>query len=165
MPGTYTTIATTTLGSDSATINFTSIPQTYDDLVLVSTYALDQNEFNLLMRFNSDSSNTYSETTLFWTPGNPGIQITPSATSYGRIGYFNSSYAPTNQTIVHIPQYAQTTTRKMWLNQKGPDKDYGMIRGVSWNSTSAITSINIFNESTTKVKSSSRFTLFGIRGA
>ena len=64
MPATYEKIATTTLGSAAATIDFTSIGSGYTDLrlILVGTHATGS--ANVRMRFNSDTASNYSSTQL-----------------------------------------------------------------------------------------------------
>lgn len=63
MPATYEKIATTTLGSASATITFSSISSVYTDLrlVLVGT---GSTTLNVNVKYNNDSSALYSQTNL-----------------------------------------------------------------------------------------------------
>jgi hypothetical protein len=64
MPTTYEPIATTTLGSPSATITFSSIPSTYTDLrvVIVATATIAAPDIEV--RFNGDTATNYSRTRL-----------------------------------------------------------------------------------------------------
>jgi hypothetical protein len=55
----YTALANVTLGSSAASVTFSSISQSYRDLVLVitaTTSAVD----NAFIRFNSDSGSNYN---------------------------------------------------------------------------------------------------------
>ncbi len=66
MPITYEPIATTTLGSAAANIDFTSIPSTYTDLRLVLVVRSDRASTvdSVNLRFNSDTTTSGSQTTL-----------------------------------------------------------------------------------------------------
>lgn len=59
MPATYIPIASTTLSSDTTTVTFSSIPQTYTDLVLriTSRATLAQNSAGFAVRFNGATTN------------------------------------------------------------------------------------------------------------
>jgi len=50
MPAAYQPIATTTLGSNSATVNFTNISTDYTDLILIGNFTTNQSApFRLLV--------------------------------------------------------------------------------------------------------------------
>ena len=62
---TYTPIASTTLGSAAASYTFSSIPNTYTDLVLIASMA-DSNsgaDQRMLVQVNGDTGTKYSTTT------------------------------------------------------------------------------------------------------
>jgi hypothetical protein len=61
---TYFPIATTTLGSSSASVTLSSIPSTYTDLLLVCNLTANTAPLNMGIRFNSDTSSLYSGTAL-----------------------------------------------------------------------------------------------------
>ena len=64
MPATYEPIATTTLGSAVNSFTFSSIPNTYTDLVLVVVVPTAASSGTFGLRFNSDTASNYSHTTL-----------------------------------------------------------------------------------------------------
>ena len=66
----YHPIATTTVSSATSSITFSSIPQTYTDLVLIA-YAKDSNGYTDL-RVNNDSTSIYSRNFLY---GDSGVQV------------------------------------------------------------------------------------------
>ena len=67
MPATYQPIETQTVsGTSTSTVTFSSIPQTYTDLVLVSAITQSADVSNYL-RFNSDTGTNYSRTRLVGT--------------------------------------------------------------------------------------------------
>jgi hypothetical protein len=63
MTATYEKIATTTLGSTTATVTFSSISGAYTDLVLVERLVKSITGGSLQVRFNSDTGTNYSATT------------------------------------------------------------------------------------------------------
>lgn len=162
MPATYVPIATITASSGSS-MTFSSIPSTYDDLILIGSYACSSNS-NLGMSFNSDTGNNYYEYTWYWENAGFASAGQTETRSDARIGYFVSSNTERNQTIVHINGYKQTTFAKPVLTKKGPDGSYQMLRSDLWLNTNAITSITLTWSSGT-FTNNSKFTLFGIKGA
>jgi len=65
--GTYTLIASNTLGSGTATVTFSSIPGTYTDLILVCglpATGTANNSDGLRFQLNSDTGSNYSATWL-----------------------------------------------------------------------------------------------------
>jgi len=83
---TYTPIATTTLGSTTASYTFSSIPSTYTDLVLVvigEAYFTSTNYINTGVQFNSDTGSNYAAHYLI---GN-GSSVSSGATTTSNISY------------------------------------------------------------------------------
>jgi len=164
MPKTYTPISTVKIdNSSTTTLDFTSIPQTYTDLVLVCSYGLTAGD--LYLRINNDTAN-YSDTELY---GN-GTAANSTRLS-NRSGYYLSDQGitkpgPATVSTVHFNNYSNTTTYKnvLWRSD-----DVGVSTEAHiglWRSTAAITSINciIINVSGV-ITPGSQFTLYGIKAA
>ena len=162
MTSTYEMIQKNILSSSQTSITFSSIPNTYTDLVIV-TNIKSTTTGNLVMRYNSDSSALYSITRL---------TSDGSSTASARLTGFNEIYTDSqgyydganfNQVkIINIMNYGNTTTHKTCLirsnrAQTGVDLIAGLYR-----STSAITSILLSGNGNTLVAGSS-FTLYGIK--
>jgi hypothetical protein len=163
MPSTYEPIATTTLGTSSSTINFTSIPATYTDLRLVLVN-INSSATDILLRVNSDTGSNYSRITIrgdgtststVLIANQPGINFPnpTSATLYSICDYNFFSYAgSTNKTVL--------TTAS--ADRNGTGNTVTMV-GL-WRNTAAITAINLlvtsgsFSVGTTA-------TLYGIKNA
>lgn len=161
---TYTTLATTTLSTSTATVTFSSISGAYTDLVLVCRHATAA-DANTQLRFNSDTGTNYSSTFL------RGSGSTASSTrdSNQTVMSLESNGFPTPAfgaiTIAHIMNYANTTTYKTTLS-RGSNANTGS--GVSavahlWRSTAAVTSMTLLSTST--FSSGSEFSLYGITAA
>jgi hypothetical protein len=162
MPTTYEPIATTTLGSATATVTFNSIAGTYTDLVLIiNGFDVDGNGY-LTMRFNSDSGSNYSRTTL---SGN-GSTATSIRNSNSTVLYPTIGPSSTNigGDIIQIQNYSNSTTNKTVLF-RGSQTGAATIAQVGlWRSTNAITSISI-SAASGNIGSGSMFTLYGIKAA
>jgi hypothetical protein len=162
MTSTYEMIATTTLGSATANVTFTSIPATYTDLVLVSTFSVVSNSYTGF-QFNSDTGANYSSTNLF---GNGTSATSDRLTNDNNIYFGNYSSQKSGrilQSNINIMNYSNTTTYKSSLIRY---TDAGEVTSASvglWRSTAAINSIKIFQTNATNIASGSTFTLYGIK--
>jgi len=161
---TYTPIATQTLGSATATITFSSIPQTYTDLIVVaSVQSGGASQMNLT--FNGDTGNNYSKTALYGN-GSSALSLRGTNNPAITVAFTDSSpnYSP---SIIQIMNYANTTTYKSVLIRTSysgeVDAAVGLWRGNTGSAAQAITSITLANGS--NYSSSSTFTLYGIASA
>jgi len=166
---TYTPIATQTLGSNTSTITFSSIPQTYTDLILVAngytTYTSDPYD-GYQFQFNGDTGSNYSATTFY------GASPTVGSGRNSGLNKMSMSYVATRYTannidtaIFHFMYYSNTTTYKTVISRGGPIDAESMADVGLWRSTSAITSISITDGRSTSFGTGSTFTLYGIAAA
>jgi hypothetical protein len=164
MPQTYTPIATTTLASTAASYTFSSIPATYTDLVVVATARNTTATYTATIRLNGDSGSNYSSTQLYGNGTTAGSNRDTSRTSIDNI--YAASSADTanvfNTTLVHIMNYANSTTYKTVLSRSNLNIQVAASVGL-WRSTAAITSVGIFSAS--NFAAGSIFTLYGIKAA
>lgn len=157
------------LGSAQASITFSSIPQTYTDLMLVCSlrYSGSFGIANITVRFNGSSSSQYSERMLYTSSG------TTTSASTSNIDRFDFSYAPgaTNtsstfaSTQFYIPNYtsssAKSVSSETSVESNGTPWFEGIVAGL-WNNTSAITSLSIIAQENSTFTQYSSATLFGI---
>jgi hypothetical protein len=160
MPKTYEPISTQTLGTSAATVTFSSIPQTYTDLVLVgsvnTTAGLDYK-----YRLNSDTGSNYSNTRLL---GN-GSAASSLRASNATLVYFNvATTTGQHNFIMHLLNYSNTTTFKTLLVRFDNSSTETSLRVGLYRSTSAISTILVETDSST-FTSGSTFTLYGIKAA
>lgn len=159
MPATYEPIATTTLGSASATVDFTSIPSTYTDLVLVFSGSTSSGNLGKL-RFNSDTGSNYSCTILWAT----GSYKTSSRYTEPYLWVIPASANVMQNAIISINNYANANTYKTYLARANmPIESVGTTIGL-WRNTNAITGIQ-FALSSGNYTSGSTFTLYGVKSA
>jgi hypothetical protein len=172
MPTTYTPIATNTLIGNATSVTFSSIPQTYTDLVLVTT-VFSTSVSGWGMNFNSDvTSANYGYIVM---DGQGSIPATVRQTAPGRLQIGGWSIATGSTTkpsigITNILNYSNSTTYKTALSRSqvynsttgsGVDAFAGV-----WKNTASITSIVISLDSGTyNFAAGSNFTLYGIKAA
>ena len=170
---TYTPIARTTLGSDSATVTFSNISGSYTDLVLVVTGALSSANWVPTLQFNSDTGTNYS-TTLLEGSGSSAVPERLSNKVEMFPGYSYGAWGTTlnaNNIIWNIQNYANTTIYKTVLarnNSNDSTNSYpGTVASVSlWRSTAAISTIVVkVGGAGANLKSGSTFILYGIASA
>lgn len=162
MAATYTPITSLTLSATTSSVTFSSIPQTYTDLVLV-TAGTATGSSQLMMQFNGVTSTLYSATILSGN-GAAATSVRYSNASSMQLGY--DDYFTSGQTvaITHINNYSNATTNKFALNRTsnasvGVGLSVGLLR-----STSAVTSITAFPLGSSW-GSGTTFNLYGILGA
>lgn len=157
MPKTYEPIQTQTVGTAVATVTFSSIPQTYTDLVLVANL-IDSNGFSV-MRFNSDSGSNYSRTWMYGNGTSAGSSRGTNISGLDLKAASSGSEYPVD--IVHLMNYSNTTTYKTCLiRQSYASNEVALYAGL-WRNTAAITTITVTNN----ISAGSTFTLYGVKAA
>lgn len=166
---TYAPISTQTLASDTATVTFSSIPQTYTDLHLVVSSRVtggnNSNGVDSLAYYNSDQGANYSYSQIYANGSTKGSNR-GSGLTYSYIGVTsNTSTSEWATYEVDIMNYSSTTKYKTTLAR--PNSPYGNLfrRATLWRSSAAITSITLYNELSLSFKAGSTFTLYGIAAA
>lgn len=165
---TYTLIQEQVLTSPASSVTFTSIPQTYKDLVLEIVGGVSIAGQPMLFRLNGDSASNYSYTELYGD-GSAAGSVRASNLTYGN---FNNYAAPNGnlETVAtaHFMSYSNTTTNKTVIgrssratanNYPGADAIVNL-----WRSTAAITSITLSVSSSGNYVTGSTFRLYGLVG-
>ena len=140
MTATYEKIATTTLGSATATITFSSISGSYTDLVLVLAGKNDAaGNRAARLQFNSDSGSNYSYTYI-QSDGSSSTATRASSQTTMQFGNFTGEQS---LSIINIQNYSNTTTYKTASTKtSAPNTVVQAFVGL-WRSTSAITRIDL----------------------
>jgi hypothetical protein len=165
MATTYDPIATTTLSSAAANITFSSISSAYTDLRIVLVY---DGAAALLpaFRFNSDTGSNYSFTRL---SGTGSAANSGRATSQNKI-YDDYSYSVPGEpglSELNIFSYAGSTFKTSLIKSSSDHNGSGYVSNLVglWRSTSAITSITIFEYTGLNYAAGTTATLYGIKNA
>ena len=161
---TYSTIATTTLGSSTTTVTFSSIPGTYTDLVLVVRADTASGGDDMRINVNGDSGTNYS-TTQF--QGN-GTIATSTRRSNFTYAFADNAYPATTggfNSIVNFMNYSNSTTYKtMLMRANRADSATGATVAL-WRNTNPITQIVLTITNGLSFASGSTLTLYGITAA
>jgi hypothetical protein len=177
MPATYEPIYTYTASSNITTIDITSIPSTYDDLILVINLVANDGGTDLYMRFNNDSGTNYYRQAYYASgvtvAGQRGLATASMQMAYAVRGVNSGK---TGQIITNIGGYSSTSyattvlTRGSSVGNATPGAfEVGLVSGV-WNNTAVVNRITIggtsgFSGGVASIGIGSTFTLFGIKGA
>ena len=166
--GSFESIATAS-GNGVSTITFSSIPSTYSHLQIRALNTVSDGS-RWSMRFNSDTGNNY------WMHYLLGNGSTASASSSGGAsdqinGVIHGGGSTTYPAVavMDLIDYASTTKNKTLRVATGTDDNNAIgytimyLKSGLWMSTSAVTSITIFNTSSTNGGTGSVFSLYGIK--
>jgi len=167
MANTYIAISTTTVGSGGAgTIQFSSIPSTYTDLLLkvsARTSGAAQTR-NMRISFNSDTAN-YSSIAL---NGNGSSAFSDTSTNY-LVGYVNaaSTTASTFANVeIYIPNYTSSNNKSYSVDgvtENNGTEAYAKLNAGLWSNSAAITSITLDATNGAEFQQYSTATLYGIK--
>lgn len=160
---TYSLIESQTLGSAQASITFSSIPQTFTDLILVTNYGLSADADSTFYVNGVNTGTSYSET---YIRGNGTSATSSRRSSQPRwiLGLAGVT-VPTTLTTTEIHtfiDYSNTTTYKSLISRINNANVQVAARVGLYASTSAITSITVGGISANLIAGSS-FKLYGIQ--
>jgi len=175
MPTTYTQIGTAQVvgAGGASSIDFTSIPATYTDLVVKissrssNTAANDSDSLNL--QFNGDTGSNYIRRTLY---GDGGAAGSSNATTTSMRIAFTDTNGNTSSTFgnteIYIPNYAGSTQKSVSgdgvVEANVSQYIYASFNAGLWTGTAAITSIKLLIPSYNFVQYSTAY-LYGVSNA
>jgi hypothetical protein len=168
----YNLIATTTVGSGgAASIDFTSIPATYTDLLVVVSHRVDRANTisDSKIQFNADTASNYVSLRLY----GDGSAATSDqlSTTAGYWGYSPGATATASvfsNTQIYIPNYAGSTQKSVSVDsvqENNTSAAYSHINAIRWTGTAAITSIKLFDGNATNFVQYSSASLYGIKNS
>jgi len=161
---TYEPIATTTFASAANTYTFTSISQSYTDLILVVNGSESGGSTPELRVGNGsiDTGSNYSVVYVFGTGTSTASGGINSADS------INPAFNPTTNSrysiIYHFMNYSNTTTNKTILSRSNDTTGRVVAEAALWRSTAAINQIRFFDPYS-NINSGTTLTLYGIKAA
>ena len=166
--GAFEPIATATGTGSSYTISFTSIPQNYQHLQIRGvTSRTGSTDFQYYIGYNNDTGSNYAYHILY---GNGSSAFASGSTSSTPtlIARANTATNNVSPVIIDIHDYASTSKTKVARSFNGWDNNgSGEVCLVSnlWNSTSAITRIDLTVNASAYWSTATTFALYGIKGA
>lgn len=169
--GTYTLIASNTVGTAVSSVTFSSIPSTYTDLVLITTmpgFTGGNNSRGYRFELNADTNTNYSCSQL----NNSTTTVVSSrelSQTRGRIGFLSETTNDNSNGIAQFMDYANTTTYKTVLGRtsnQSSNGDANVFAGASsWRSTAAINAIKLTLSDNSNFSIGGTFKLYGIEAA
>jgi hypothetical protein len=170
MPNTFVLLGYQRLSSAAATIDFTSIPQTYTDLMMICSTRSVGNALDNAVRFNNDSSSIYSWTQMQSgaSTGSPGAARQGTASAIRAGGMQPNTYLANtfNSTTIYIPNYTTTNSKSViadGVDENNSGTNYAWFHSGLWRSTAAINRINFFLEGGGNLDVGSEISLYGIK--
>lgn len=169
MANTYTLIASNTLGSAASSLSFSSIPSTYDDLLLKWSARSAASADPLYVSFNDDSSAIYNRTNFrsnasATNSGNDsGADSISIQGSYVRSTYTSSTFS---NVELYIPSYRSTLNKSIYVygvsENNAATVDFIAVTSGLYENSTAITKITI-NGKFGNIDTNSSFYLYGIK--
>ena len=164
----YVPLANLTLGASATSVTFSSINQTYKDLIIVIDNAKSlSGTLNAGFRFNGDTAANYTYVNVYGSG-------TTSATATQTLAYGNlaggTDYLVTNavwNSIVNIMDYSTTDKHKTVLSRANRAITGAGGGGTSmavnrWANTAAVTTIALSPEFTGSWATGTTFALYGV---
>jgi hypothetical protein len=172
IPYPFARLSQTILGVAAASIDISSISQSYSTLMLVINGRADAAAANkqVRMRLNNDSGNNYHSQRL------SGIATTAAAAEYLGVDYWNTGYIAADSAtanyagsvVIWLPMYTGTTFYKTFNSVAGESS--AATTGLTatrahtgiWLSTTAINRVTIYPADACNFKAGSSLTIYGL---
>jgi hypothetical protein len=151
---TYTPLATVTLGTNAATVTFSSIPVTYRDLVVVAHCNTGTN-VDAFLYFNSDTTEANYRFVSMQGDGSSAASVASNLPNWGFIG------TTRGVLISHIMDYSATDKHKTTLTRNNFSANTVRAFARRWANTAAITTVQL-NANAQSWQTGSTFALYGI---
>lgn len=172
MPTTYEPIATTTLGSSSVGVTFSSIPSTYTDFRVIIS-GTSSGTSTKYITFNNETlagaQTTYSDTYLY---GNGSSALSNRDTNSNSILFLSKNVGISSTSpfisVIDVMSYSNTSISKTCLISNSNAAGGSVERIVAlWRNTTAINAISFLNTAGSghQWNTGSTFTLYGIKVA
>lgn len=159
-------IQTQTLGSSSSTISFSEIPQTFTDLLVVSSIRASDTGPWASIQFNGSTAN-FTRRALEGT----GSSVSSTSRTDGLNAVVQNPSDSTANTFsnssIYIPNYTGSTAKSVSIDTVSENNGTSVVQAITaflWNNTAAITSMTITAQVGNLV-SGSTISLYGIGGA
>ena len=168
MAATYEAIATVTVGSGGAgTVTFSSIPQTYTDLLIKVSARGDANFPNQSyeIRLNGSTSNASGRRIY----GN-GASAASDTTAYIEGVGATATASTFSNDEIYIPNYTSSNNKSVSIDnvsENNATTAYAVLEAFLWSNSAAVTSIDLvaLNAGSQEFVQYSTFTLYGIKNS
>ncbi len=168
MANTFVKIQTVTVGSATPTASFTSIPQTYTDLVLVfsSRTSRASDSDGMFITFNSVTTG-YTQRDLLGS-GTAAVSGNSATRYIGETSGNNATASVFGNAQVYILNYTSANYKSYSIDAVAEDNDssayVSLVAGL-WSNTAAITTIAISPQTGPNLNQYTTATLYGIKSS
>ena len=165
----YNLITTTTVGSGGASaITFTSIPQTYTDLLILHSTRTNRANIGdwLLFSFNGSTA-SFTERDLYGS-GSAAGSSSSTPRYIAEIVGGNATASVFGNGVVYIPNYTSSNYKSYSADAVGENNataSFQVLIAGLWSNTAAITSITITPGSASTLSQYSSASLYGIKSS
>jgi hypothetical protein len=162
MANTYTLIEAKTLGSAVASVEFTSIPQTYTDLKVVFSTRNTTNENAVLLSLNGSSANFTNKR--MYGDGT-GVYSFSGSDLFAYIVRTDHTANTFGNTEIYIPNYKSSTYKSILIDNANERTSTTVEMALTvglWSNTANITSIGLASTGAGALAQHSTFYLYGI---
>jgi hypothetical protein len=157
----YTALANITLGSAVATVSFTSINQTYRDLVVVVN-AIPSGTINWQMLINNlEDGGRYNQVWMLGAGSGNGSSSSQESVGKFTLDVSGITSSQRVQSTIHLFDYAQTDKHKSLLWRYDNPAFETVTAAGRFNQTTAVTSIQL-RAGTSTWAAGSTFALYGV---
>jgi len=162
MPGTYEKIQTNSLGSSTSSVTFTSISQSYTDLIVVINGQSSNGSAGYVgTRFNGDTTAVYSTTRLLGS----GTTVDSDRSSSFIYAQGGTLWGSEGVVIFQIQNYSNNTTYKTFMTRDNNAFNRVGFTISLYRNTIPITSMDISCPDGGGFASGTTFTVYGIKAA
>lgn len=158
---TYDLLDSVTLSSSASSVTFSSIDQSYRDLILVAEFAGGNGDFYPRLRFNSDSGANYSYVEMRGNGSSANSYNGGSETGAQLNGAYASISNPA-MYVVEIMDYSATDKHKTLLSRSNRANQMVNAMVNRWANTSAISNIQLYSSNGNTMASGATLYLYGV---
>lgn len=169
MANTYVAIATTTVGAGGASsIDFTNIPQTYTDLVILSSIRTNRASTSDWVSVTINGVTTNQTDRYLQGDGSTVVSGTGTKIIVGQATGSSNTASTFGNSSCYIPNYTGSNNKSFStdaVNENNATAAFAYLRAGLWSSSSAITSLSLTSESGSTIQQYSTATLYGIKNS
>ena len=154
-------LATITLGASQTGVTFSSIPNSYRDLVVIVSGNTASSDYALNMRLNSDSSSVYSSVSIE-ANGASTSSTSNTTTSMPTWNYNTFSASTVSSYIAHILDYSATDKHKTVIFRQGAASLGSATALGRYASTSAVSTVYVYAATGNQLAAGTIVSLYGV---
>jgi hypothetical protein len=166
MANTYTLIEAKTLGTTTASVTFSSIPQTYTDLKLVYSARVTQASIAVGISFTFNASTSNFSSKVLYGDGSSAASFS-SARYAGSVPGSTATASTFSNNEVYIPNYTSSNYKSYSVDtvtENNATESYAYIAAGLWSDTAALTSLTLTPDNGDFVQYSTAY-LYGIKNS